>query len=102
MHAGVLSGEVDQSELVAGCQALCSGDETAKLRLAFSCFDKDGDGHLTSAKLKVLLKGTIEPGLRPLTFGDLRHHSIAGPSTNMYRTMSTRSVHVNTSTNRCW
>ena len=60
------SGEVDQKELIAGCQALCSGDENTKLRLAFSCFDKDGDGHLTPDELKLLLKGTIEPAVTAL------------------------------------
>ena len=38
------SGGVDEKELIAGCQALCAGDETQKLKLAFACFDKDGDG----------------------------------------------------------
>lgn len=60
------SGEVDQKELIAGCQALCSGDESAKLRLAFTCFDKDGDGHLTPAELQELLRGTIEPAVNQL------------------------------------
>ena len=30
------SGTVDQAEIVAGCQILCGGDQTAKLRLAGS------------------------------------------------------------------
>ena len=60
------SGEVDQKELIAGCQALCTGDEATKLRLAFSCFDKDGDGHLTADELAVLLRGTIEPAVAQL------------------------------------
>ena len=60
------SGAVDQAELVAGCQALCSGDEAAKLRLAFKCFDGDGDGHLTSEELKQILRGTIEPAVSAL------------------------------------
>ena len=60
------SGLVDEKELIAGCQALCSGDEDTKLRLAFDCFDKDGDGHLTPAELQVLLKGTIEPAVARL------------------------------------
>ena len=60
------SGEVDQAELIAGCQALCSGDDSTKLRLAFKCFDADGDGHLDASELKVLLKGTIEPAVSAL------------------------------------
>ena len=60
------SGEVDQKELVAGCQALCSGDDDTKLRLAFSCFDADGDGHLTADELKLLVRGTIEPAVAQL------------------------------------
>jgi len=60
------SGEVDQKELIAGCQALCSGDDATKLRLAFSCFDKDGDGHITPDELKLLLRGTIEPAVSQL------------------------------------
>lgn len=60
------SGAVDEKELIAGCQALCSGEETTKLKLAFACFDKDGDGHLDAEELKSLLRGTIEPAVQSL------------------------------------
>lgn len=60
------SGEVDEAELIAGCQKLCSGEEAVKLQLAFACFDKDGDGHLDKDELKALLKGTIEPAVANL------------------------------------
>jgi Ca2+-binding EF-hand superfamily protein len=60
------SGEIDQKELIAGCQALCMGNEATKLRLAFSCFDGDGDGHLSAAELKTLLRGTIAPAVSQL------------------------------------
>ena len=49
------SGLVEPAELVAGCQALCGGDEGEKLRLAFSCFDADGDTHLTQPEVQTLL-----------------------------------------------
>lgn len=52
------SGKVDAAELVAGCRAMCAGDEAAKISLAFSCFDGDGDGSLTRTELTRLLRGT--------------------------------------------
>lgn len=59
-------GLVDSAELVAGCRALCGGDEVEKVRLAFSCFDADGDGHLSAAELAKLLRGSIEPAVNQL------------------------------------
>ena len=53
------SGEVDQKELIAGCQALCGGSEADKLRLTFACFDGDGDGKLTKEEVGALLRGTV-------------------------------------------
>ena len=46
------SGYIERGELVAGCQALCGGDETEKLRLTFSCFDADGDAHLSKEEVR--------------------------------------------------
>jgi len=60
------SGAIDESELIAGCQALCSGDKATKLKLAFSCFDKDGDGHLTPDEICSLLRGSLEPAVSAL------------------------------------
>ena len=63
------SGLVDKGELVAGCQALCAGDEKEKLRLAFSCFDADGDGHLTQLEVAKLLRGSIASSVTALHAG---------------------------------
>ena len=63
------SGLVDKAELVAGCQALCAGDEGEKLRLAFSCFDADGDGHLTQPEVAKLLRGSIASSVTALHAG---------------------------------
>ena len=63
------SGLVDKAELVAGCQALCAGDEGEKLRLAFSCFDADGDGHLTQPEVAKLLRGSISSSVTALHAG---------------------------------
>jgi len=60
------SGQVDEAELIAGCSQLCSGDASEKLRLAFACFDKDGDGHLDPGELQTLLRGTIAPAVSAL------------------------------------
>ena len=59
------SGEVDEAELIAGCQKLCSGEEAVKLQLAFACFDKDGDGHLDKDELKAKCR---ELGVDPVRF----------------------------------
>ena len=63
------SGLIDKAELVGGCQALCAGDEGEKLRLAFSCFDADGDGHLTQPEVAKLLRGSIASSVTALHAG---------------------------------
>lgn len=63
------SGAVDKGELLAGCQALCSGDQTEKLRLTFKCFDSDGDGHLSKPEVQLLLRGSIASAVRMLHAG---------------------------------
>ena len=60
------SGAVDQAEVVAGCQILCGGDRTAKLRLAFQCYDTDGDGHLSKDEVGMLLKGAVTKAVKVL------------------------------------
>ena len=60
------SGSISQAELIAGCQAMCGGGSTEKMRLAFRLFDKDGDGHITAGELKLLLRGTIAPAVSSL------------------------------------
>ena len=60
------SGTIDEAELLAGCQALCGGDEAAKLRLTFACFDGDGDGHLTPDEVRLLLRGSVERAISGL------------------------------------
>lgn len=63
------SGSVDKGELMAGCQALCSGDQTEKLKLTFKCFDSDGDGHLSKPEVQLLLRGSIASAVRMLHAG---------------------------------
>lgn len=63
------SGSVDKGELLAGCQALCSGDETEKLKLTFKCFDSDGDGHLSKPEVQLLLRGSIASAVSMLHGG---------------------------------
>jgi len=53
------NGSLDESEVLAGCQALCGGSEADKLRLTFACFDGDGDGKLTKEEVGALLRGTV-------------------------------------------
>jgi hypothetical protein len=60
------SGAVDQAEVVAGCQILCGGDRAAKLRLAFQCYDTNGDGHLSKREVGQLLKGAVTKAVKVL------------------------------------
>ena len=55
------SGYIERGELVAGCQALCGGDETDKLRLTFSCFDADGDAHLSKEEVRAAPRRAAPP-----------------------------------------
>lgn len=59
---------MDRAEVVAGCQILCGGDRAAKLRLAFQCYDTDGDGHLSKEEIGNLLKASVHEQKRRRTF----------------------------------
>lgn len=60
------SGVLDRAEVVAGCQILCGGDAASKLRLAFQCYDSDGDGHLSKPEVAALLRGAVTKAVRVL------------------------------------
>lgn len=50
--------------LFVGCQILCGGDRVAKLRLAFQCYDGDGNGQLSKGEVGQLLKGAVTKAVK--------------------------------------
>ena len=54
---------MDQAEVVAGCQTLVAATNV-KLRLAFQCYDTDGDGHLSKQEVGALLRGAVTKAIK--------------------------------------